>query len=111
MWAEIYHSRWGLPPAMTIETLFLLFLACGAATFPLSLVALRYAASLAPESRLSRKLTGNFEAALSLSVLIWLVGTLAFYVIALELEHQKPCENQRTNQLSVDCRKYFRLED
>jgi uncharacterized membrane protein YbhN (UPF0104 family) len=101
----------GLVPAMTIEKLLLLLLACGAATLPLSLVALRCAASLAPEGRLSRKLTGNFEVALSLSVVIWLVGALAFYVIALELEHQKPCEIQRTNQLSAECRKYFRLED
>jgi hypothetical protein len=96
---------------MTIEKLLLLFLACGAATFPLSLVALRCAASLAPESRLSRKLTGNFEVALTLSVLIWLVGAVVFYFVALEREHQEPCEDQRTNQLTAECRKYFRLED
>jgi len=96
---------------MTIEKLFLLFLACGAATFPLSLVALRCTASLAPETRLSRKLTGNFEAALTLSILIWLVGALVFYLVELEREHQKPCEDQRTNQLTVECRKYFRVED
>jgi hypothetical protein len=96
---------------MTIEKLFLLFLACGVATFPLILVALRCAASLAPESRLSRKLTGNFEVALTLSILIWLVGAVVFYFVALEREHQKSCEDQQTNQLTAECRKYFRLED
>jgi hypothetical protein len=91
---------------MTIEKLLLLFLACGAATFPLGLVALRCAALLVPESRLSRNLTGNFEAAPCLSILIWLIGALVFYFAALEREHQKACADQRTNQLTVECRKY-----
>jgi hypothetical protein len=95
----------------TLETVVLFFLACGAATFPLSLVALRYAASLAPGSRLSRRIGSGFETALSLSFVIWLAGALVFYVVALELERQKPCDDQHTNQLTAECRKLYGMQD
>lgn len=96
---------------MSVGTLALFFLACGAATFPLTLMALRYAASLQPDSRLARRLGNGFETALSLSFVIWLAGALAFYAIALELERRKPCDEQHTNQLTAECRKLYGITD
>jgi hypothetical protein len=90
---------------MTMAHLVLFFLACGAATFPLTLIALRYATSLAPASNFSQRIGRGFEAALSLSFVIWIAGALVFYVIALQIERQKPCDQQHTNQLTAPCRK------
>jgi hypothetical protein len=91
--------------AVNVTHLFLYFLAGGAMTFPLSLVALRWAASLAPAARWSQKLGSGFQAAISLSLVIWIVGSLTFYGIALYIERQKPCDEQHTNQLTVACRR------
>ena len=96
---------------MSIGTLALFYLACGAATFPLTLLAVRCAASLSPASRLSQKIGSGFEAALSLSLVIWVLGALTFYAIALEIERQKPCDQQHTNQLTVPCRKLLGAKD
>ncbi|HEX9523029.1 MAG TPA: hypothetical protein VF949_08670 [Reyranella sp.] len=96
---------------MTLGTLILFFLACGAATFPLTLVAVRYAASLSPASALSQKIGRGFETALSLSFVIWLLGALVFYAIALQIERQKPCDDQHTNQLTPECRKMLGAKD
>ena len=38
------------------------------------------------------------------SVFVWIMGGIAFYFCALALEHQKPCADQRTNQLTEACR-------
>ncbi len=89
---------------MSVRDLVLLFLACGAFTFPVTLTAVRYAASWFPDGRLSRRIGGVFETALSLSVVIWMVGALVFYVVALHIERQKPCDQQHTNQLTHYCR-------
>jgi hypothetical protein len=97
--------------AMTLGHLVLLFLACGAATFPLTLMAVRYAASLSPASALSQRIGRGFEAALSLSFVIWLVGALVFYAVALQIERQKPCDDQHTNQLTPECRKMLGAKD
>jgi hypothetical protein len=99
-----------LPPAMTIGHLLLFFLACGAATFPLTLIALHVVASLSPSGRLARKLSDNFEKALTISILVWLLGAFAFYGIALYLERQRYCNDQRTNQLTYECRRLFGQE-
>ena len=96
---------------MTLAHLVLFFLACGAATFPLTLVAVRYAASLSAASALSQKIGRGFETALSLSFVIWLLGALAFYAIALQIERQKPCDDQHTNQLTPECRKMLGAKD
>ena len=96
---------------MTLATLALFYLACGAATFPLSLIALRYAASLSPASRLAQRIGSGFEAALSLSLVIWIVGATAFYVVALQIERQKACDQQHTNQLTAPCRKLLGAPD
>jgi hypothetical protein len=96
---------------MTLGTLILYFLAGGAATFPLTLAVVHYAASLSPASVLSQKIGRGFETALSLSFVIWLLGALVFYAIALQIERQKPCDDQHTNQLTAECRKMLGAKD
>jgi hypothetical protein len=96
---------------MTMAHLVLFFIACGAATFPLTLIAVRYAASLSPASAFSQRVGRGFETALSLSFVIWIVGALVFYSIALHIERQKPCDDQHTNQLTEECRKLFGAKD
>ena len=91
--------------------LVLFFLACGAATFPLTLIVVRYAASLSPASAFSQRIGRGFETALSLSFVIWIAGALIFYVIALQIERQKPCDQQHTNQLTAPCRKLLGAVD
>jgi hypothetical protein len=100
-----------LPAAMAIGHILLFFLACGAATFPLTLIAVRVLASLSPGSRISRKIDDTFEAALTISVLVWLVGAFVFYGVALYVERQKICDEQRTNQLTYECRKLYGQDD
>jgi hypothetical protein len=90
---------------MSIENLVLFFIACGAATFPLTLMALRFAASLRPAGRWSHRIGSAYETAFSLSLVIWIVGALVFYVTALHIERQKPCDQQHTNQLTPYCKK------
>ena len=89
---------------MSVESLFLFFLACGAMTFPLTLSAVYFAASLSPAERRSSRIGSTFETALSLSVVIWIVGALLFYAIALDIERRKPCLEQNTNQLTALCK-------
>lgn len=89
---------------MTLQDLALLYFACGAATFPITLTVLRYAASLSPAGRLSQKIGNAFETALSLSIVLWMVGAMTFYAIALHIERKKPCDQQHTNQLTGYCR-------
>lgn len=96
---------------MSVENLFLFFLACGAATFPLVLVLVRLVASVAPDSDLSRRIERSYEPALSLSLVVWIVGALIFYVIALHIERKKPCPDQHTNQLTAQCRKELGAPD
>lgn len=95
---------------MTIGHLLLFFLACGAATFPLTLIALRVVASLSPSGRVARKFSDSFEKALTISILVWLLGAFTFYGIALYLERQRYCNDQRTNQLTYECRRIFGQE-
>jgi hypothetical protein len=89
---------------MSVENLFLYFLACGAATFPLGITLVRWIASLAPNTTLSRRIERSYEPALSLSIVIWVVGAMIFYVIALHIERKKPCIDQHTNQLTAQCK-------
>ena len=96
---------------MAIEHLFLFFLACGAATFPLTLIAVRAITSLSPTGRVAQKVDNTFEKALTISFMVWIVGAMVFYAIALEIERQKPCAQQHTNQLTAECRKLFGQED
>ncbi|WP_422001012.1 hypothetical protein [Reyranella sp.] len=92
---------------MAIGHILLLFLACGAMTFPLTLVAIRWLAALSPSGGIARKLDETFEKALTISIMVWIAGAFAFYAIALHFERQKPCGDQRTNQLTYECRKLY----
>lgn len=92
---------------MSVEYLFLFFIACGAATFPLTLMALRCVASLSPAGRIAQKIDNIFEKALTVSIMVWIVGALVFYVVALHVERKKPCTEQHTNQLTDACRWEF----
>jgi uncharacterized membrane protein YvlD (DUF360 family) len=100
-----------LPPAMTIGHLLLYFLACGVATFPLALIAMRVVASLSPASRIARKLDATFEAALTISIIVWLLGAFVFYGVSLYVERQKDCSEQRTTQITYECRKLYGGKD
>ena len=96
---------------MAIGNLLLFFLACGVATFPLTLIAMRVAASLSPGGRIARKLDDTFEAALTVSIMIWLLGAFVFYGVALYMERQRDCSDQRTTQLTYECRKLYGGKD
>jgi hypothetical protein len=39
------------------------------------------------------------------------LGALVFYAIALQIERQKPCDDQHTNQLTAECRKMLGAKD
>jgi ATP/ADP translocase len=92
---------------MTIGHLLLFFLACGVATFPLTLIAMRVVASLSPGSRVARKLDDTFETALTVSIIVWLMGAFVFYGVSLYIERQNDCADQRTTQLTYECRKLY----
>jgi hypothetical protein len=100
-----------LPPAMAIGEFLLFFLACGVVTFPLTLIALRIVASLSPSGRIARKLDDSFEKALTVSLIVWLLGAFVFYGVALYMERQKLCKDQRTTQLTYECRKLYGQAD
>jgi hypothetical protein len=89
---------------MKVENLFLYFLACGAATFPLTLSAVYLARSLRGAGRTAGS-SGTFERALALSLVIWIAGALVFYAVAVQIERRKPCIEQHTNQLTDFCKK------
>ena len=90
---------------MTLAELTLIYLACGAATLPLSIVALRFVVSLSAPNGESREIDGVFDRAVDVSVFLWIVGGLGFYFCAAHIERRKPCAEQRTNQLTAECRR------
>lgn len=92
---------------MSLEHLFLFFLACGAVTFPLTLIAVRTIAAFSSVGRIAQKIDSTFEKALTVSIMVWIVGALIFYAIALHYERQKVCTQQHTNQLTAECRRLF----
>ena len=96
---------------MAIGTLLLFFLACGVATFPLTLIAMRVVASLSPGGRIARKLDETFETALTVSIVIWVLCAFVFYAVALYMERQKDCADQRTTQLTYECSKLYGQRD
>jgi cytochrome bd-type quinol oxidase subunit 2 len=97
--------------AMAIGHLLLFFLACGVATFPLTLIAMRVVASLSTGGRIARKADDAFEKALTVSIIVWVLGAFAFYGVALYIERQKDCAEQRTTQLTYECRKLYGQKD
>jgi hypothetical protein len=90
---------------MTLGELTLIYLACGAATLPLSILALRFVVSLSAPNGESREVDAVFDRAVDMSVFLWIIGGLAFYFCAAEIERKKPCSEQRTNQLTSECRR------
>ena len=74
---------------MAIGHLLLFFLACGVATFPLTLIAMRVVASLSPGGRIARKLDDTFETALTVSIMIWLLGAFVFYGVTLYMSARR----------------------
>ena len=90
---------------MAVANLFLYFLACGAATFPLTISAVYLVGALWGGSGGSGGSGSTLERALTLSVIIWIVGALAFYAVAVQIERRKPCIEQHTNQLTNFCKK------
>lgn len=90
---------------MTLGGLTLIYLACGAATLPLSIVALRFIVSLSAPNGEAREIDRVFDRAIDVSVFLWIVGGLVFYFCAAHIERRKPCGEQRTNQLTADCRR------
>lgn len=85
----------------------LIFLAAGSATFPLTIFAVAAAARLLGFQR-----SGDpwVERALTISFIVWLLGAMIFYWVSLYEDHKSTCRDQRTTQLTYECRKFFRLE-
>lgn len=96
---------------MAIGHLFLLYLACGAVTFPLTLLVVRLLAALQPSGRFARKIDATLDQVLTIAIMAWIAGGLAFYAISLAIERQRPCDDQRTSQLNYECRKLYGLDD
>ncbi len=90
---------------MTLGGLILIYLACGAATLPLSIVALRLMAQLSTPKGEPPQVDGVFDRAIDISVFLWIVGGMAFYFCSAHIERRKPCSEQRTNQLTAECRR------
>ena len=90
---------------MTPGGLILIYLACGAATLPLSIVALRFFVSLSTPKGEAPDVERVFERAIDVSVFLWIVGGLGFYFVSAHIERRKPCSEQRTNQLTAECRR------
>lgn len=90
---------------MTLGELTLIYLACGAATLPLSIVALRVVVSLSAPTGELPAVDRVFDRAVDVSVFLWIVGGLGFYFCAAHIERRKPCADQRTNQLTIECRR------
>jgi hypothetical protein len=76
-----------------------LFVACGAATIPLTLGIVRMVAGASWSQRLER--------ALSWSMTVWILGVMIFYAGMVLIERQRPCELQRTNQITDACKAYL----
>ena len=96
---------------MAIGQLLLYFLACGVVTFPLTLLAVRAVASLSPGGRIARKIDDTFENALTVWLIVWILGAFVFYGVTLYSEREKSCADQRTTQLTYECRKLYGQAD
>ncbi len=96
---------------MTIGQLLLYFLACGVAAFPLTLIAVRVVTAFSPGGRIARKVDNAFETALTVAIIVWLLGAFVFYGVTLYIERQKDCADQRTTQLTYECRRLYGQKD
>ena len=92
---------------MDALTVFLLCLASGAATFPLTIMLLRGVVSVAAPARATPAFHQRLDNATGWSITVWILCVFVFYATAILMERQKPCEEQRTNQLIYECKKYL----
>jgi hypothetical protein len=92
---------------MDALTVFLLYLACGAATFPLTILLVRGVVSVAAPGRATPAFHQRLDNATGWSITVWILGVFVFYATAILMERQKPCEEQRTNQLTYECKKFL----
>lgn len=92
---------------MDALTVFLLYLACGAATFPLTIMLVRGVVSVAAPARATPAFHQRLDNATGWSITVWILGVFVFYATAILMERQKPCEEQRTNQLTYECKKFL----
>jgi hypothetical protein len=92
---------------MNALTVFLLYLACGAATFPLTIMLVRGAVSVAAPARATPTFHQRLDNAMGWSITVWILGVFVFYATAILMERQKPCDEQRTNQLTYECKKFL----
>jgi hypothetical protein len=89
---------------MSALNVVLLYLACGAATFPLTIMAVRAAISVAAPARATPAFHQRLDNAMGWSITAWILGVFVFYWSAVLVERQKPCDDQRTNQLTTECK-------
>ena len=89
---------------MSALKVVLLYFACGAATFPLTIMAVRAAVSVAAPARATPAFHQRLDNAMGWSITVWILGVFVFYWSAVLLERQKPCDDQRTNQLTTECK-------
>lgn len=82
-----------------------LYIACGAATFPLTIALIRSVVSVAAPARATPAFHERMDRATGWLLAGWIVAMLLFYFGAVLLEHRKPCDDQRTNQLTTACKK------
>ncbi|KAF0105629.1 MAG: hypothetical protein FD144_267 [Rhodospirillaceae bacterium] len=92
---------------MDALTVFLLYLASGAATFPLTIMLVRSVVSVAAPARATPAFHQRLDNATGWSITVWILGVFVFYATAILMERQKPCEEQRTNQLTYECKKFL----
>ena len=92
---------------MDALTVFLLYLACGAATFPLTIMLVRGVVSVAAPARATPAFHQRLDNATGWSITVWILGVFVFYATAILMERQKPCDDQRTNQLTYECKKFL----
>ena len=92
---------------MDALTVFLLYLASGAATFPLTIMLVRGVVSVAAPTRATPAFHQRLDNATGWSITVWILGVFVFYATAILMERQKPCDDQRTNQLTYECKKFL----
>lgn len=83
----------------------LLYLACGAATFPLTIAAWRAIVAVAAPARATPGFHERLDRATGWALAGWILCMLVLYFGLVLIERQKPCDDQRTNQLTDACKK------
>ena len=63
--------------------------------------------SVAVPTRATPAFHQRLDNATGWSITVWILGVFVFYATAILMERQKPCEEQRTNQLTYECKKYL----